>query len=551
MQQYAGAAFWPANGASGAAREREHIETLARRLYVLAWVIEGVAVALGLGMALSLNLPGESTFAEFLLGGGGFVMVACAELSKIPLATFFVETPRRRAKLFTLGFLLLMSFITFETIFMSLERGFNVRLQSVHAHKERVAELRAEHGRLSASVEDPSVDLRSRRAAIDKQLAENDKALKSEQEAQRNRREELLRELQQSKLPEELRRRLEAVETSQRGLIEERDRKIADAEDRARRDREYLKKQLADARKKADAAQEAEVAEKLKRLNPRAEASRIERTYQRKIDDLNAQEKALRDEREKLLRAAEAEIKPRLDAVAVADNRINAEFAAKREDLRRQLTDLHRQEAGLLEKVGESARQRDALTNQIRTKETELRRVASDSQLHRIAPPFARWWTGEHYDPHTIPDTYVKTVAVVWFGSMAMLGALGGSVVAMVSQLLRKRASRLGLPAEAPAPDPAVVAAKQKFWTSLRRMLVKRKFRRVRTRTVEVVKVETQTKFVAVPIPSNGSIHDFKREFAELSASLSPSAATDKSASEQKKPTAEKQGPTNEPTGNV
>jgi hypothetical protein len=59
-------------------------------------------------MALTLNLSGETTVSDFFLGGGGFVMVACAELSKIPLATFFVEASHR-GKLLTLAFLLLMS----------------------------------------------------------------------------------------------------------------------------------------------------------------------------------------------------------------------------------------------------------------------------------------------------------------------------------------------------------------------------------------------------------------------------------------------------------
>lgn len=139
MQQYAHAGFLPASALGNPVNERAHLEALARRLYILAWTIEGIAVALGLGMAISQNVPGESSFGSFLLGGGGFVMVACAELSKIPLATFFVETPRRRAKLATLGFLLLMSFITFETIFMSLERGFNARLQAVQLTKSNLA----------------------------------------------------------------------------------------------------------------------------------------------------------------------------------------------------------------------------------------------------------------------------------------------------------------------------------------------------------------------------------------------------------------------------
>ena len=83
MQQYATTAIDYFRAATEP-NEREYLESLARRLYVLAWIIEGVAVALGLGMALSLNWLTESSFTEFLLGGGGFVMVACAELSKIP-----------------------------------------------------------------------------------------------------------------------------------------------------------------------------------------------------------------------------------------------------------------------------------------------------------------------------------------------------------------------------------------------------------------------------------------------------------------------------------
>ena len=51
-----------------------------------------------------------------------------------------------------------MSFITFETIFMSLERGFNARLQAVQTYKEQLGDLQSEHNRLSAIVENPSSD---------------------------------------------------------------------------------------------------------------------------------------------------------------------------------------------------------------------------------------------------------------------------------------------------------------------------------------------------------------------------------------------------------
>lgn len=544
MQQYANAGYWPAHALDSPASEKEHLETLARRLYILAWSIEGIAVALGLGMAISQNVPGESSFGSFLLGGGGFVMVACAELSKIPLATFFVETPRRRAKLATLGFLLLMSFITFETIFMSLERGFNARLQAVHSQKEQLAYLQAEHARLSAIVENPDIDLRSTRAAIEKQLAEIDKSLRSELDAIREERQTLLKERHQSDIPKEIEQQLNALEAKGKLLSEQRDRKITDAEDRARKTREYWQREKNIARKTNDTERELESTKRINAASSRAERMRIEAEYLPKLADVEAQAKILIDRRAELIMKIEEALKPRLSELSQLEQRTNADSGRKREELRKRLEGLHIAESSILKEVQENARKRDDVANQVTAKETEFRRIASDSQLHRIAPAFAQWWTGEHYEPHTIPETYVTTIAAIWFGSMAMLGALGGSVVAMVSQLLRKRASTLGLPDEAAGAAAEVVAAKQKFWTSLRRMLVKRKFARVRTKTVEVVKVQTQTKFVAVPVPVNAPFEKFKREYAELSASLSPSALLEHQDTS-------KPGSANEPTGNT
>jgi hypothetical protein len=82
-------------------------------------------------MALTLNLSGETTVSDFFLGGGGFVMVACAELSKIPLATFFVEASHR-GKLLTLAFLLLMS-LPVRRAFRSLKTSRQIWRESQFA----------------------------------------------------------------------------------------------------------------------------------------------------------------------------------------------------------------------------------------------------------------------------------------------------------------------------------------------------------------------------------------------------------------------------------
>ena len=188
------------------------MEAMAHRLYILAWVIEGVAVSLGLGMALSLNAKGDSNVAEFLLGGGGFVMVACAELAKIPLATFIVETISRRAKLAALIFLLLMSFITFETIFMSLERGFHARMVEVRTHQEQLHSLQAEHSNLTQMIADPGSEFRSTRAKLDQQIAEVDEQAKLDLEAISNERQELWQQYRASSLPKEMEAQIQALE---------------------------------------------------------------------------------------------------------------------------------------------------------------------------------------------------------------------------------------------------------------------------------------------------------------------------------------------------
>ena len=75
-----------------------------------------------------------------------------------------------------------MSFITFETIFMSLERGFNARLVAVQTQKEQLDTLKSEHSRISLAIENPSADLQSTRAVLMKQLEEIEKSAKSELE---------------------------------------------------------------------------------------------------------------------------------------------------------------------------------------------------------------------------------------------------------------------------------------------------------------------------------------------------------------------------------
>jgi hypothetical protein len=83
--------------AVGGHNRATRLRTHGRRIYALAWVIEIVAVAAGLAIAMAFGLDAVSTTSdaplplEVLLASAGFVIVACAELTKIPVATTLVH----------------------------------------------------------------------------------------------------------------------------------------------------------------------------------------------------------------------------------------------------------------------------------------------------------------------------------------------------------------------------------------------------------------------------------------------------------------------------
>ena len=132
---------------------------------------------------------------------------------------------------------------------------------------------------------------------------------------------------------------------------------------------------------------------------------------------------------------------------------------------------------------------------------------AAGSQLHRIASSVAGWWTEKEYEPHTVPETYVRRVAAVWFGSMAALGALGGAVVAMISQLLLRRAAKSDPADSQPRPARGATAA-QRFFITLRQFLVRRH-------------PPKEVRIVAVPVPvADVSLERLQAEYAALSAPL-------------------------------
>jgi len=109
---------------------------LSKTLYVFAWVIEVLAVCVGLTIAImmmmasfteSMKISGNEfgimQLSNIVIAGLPFFMVAVTELTKIPFAQASYYTTSITWKLIFSFALLLISFITFESAFNGFERN--------------------------------------------------------------------------------------------------------------------------------------------------------------------------------------------------------------------------------------------------------------------------------------------------------------------------------------------------------------------------------------------------------------------------------------------
>jgi hypothetical protein len=314
---------------------------------------------------------------QFLLASGGFVMVACAELSKIPLATFFVQSASRRAKLATLGFLLLMSFITFETIFFSLERGFDARMHVVQALGEDITELKIEHARLAKLVAAPTEDLAASRAAVEKESAENERNYRIETGAIEERRKTLRNDQQTLELQKDIESRLQSNDAKRQSLVDEHNKTMAAIEERGRLDARFLNTQLAKAQKDGDLLRSDDIKQKLNAVNAKVqrERTRAEADYKRQRANLEEESRGLLQKRTDLVQEAALANKPQLEELTNQDRLLYRNYTQKRGELNKRNADLNAKVAASLEEGAVAQQRRDELAAQINRKERAFPRL--------------------------------------------------------------------------------------------------------------------------------------------------------------------------------
>ena len=130
----------------------DKLETYGEWTYRMAWLLEITAALIGFSVAAVMIINGLeadtnksgylSPIVNAIGPAGAFVMVALAELTKIPLATLLFAADRI-FKPVVIVILFGMAFITYETVFFGLERAQTIREAAYTEVIERISIIEA------------------------------------------------------------------------------------------------------------------------------------------------------------------------------------------------------------------------------------------------------------------------------------------------------------------------------------------------------------------------------------------------------------------------
>lgn len=117
------------------------LDVLPRRLDALlcAWIVEVLAVSMGLTLAVYAGLEGsDGGVAAVLIAMLPFVMLSAVELTKIPLVALLFSVGSARWRVLALLGLACVTAATFENFVFGFERGFNERIRAVQTAEQGV-----------------------------------------------------------------------------------------------------------------------------------------------------------------------------------------------------------------------------------------------------------------------------------------------------------------------------------------------------------------------------------------------------------------------------
>ena len=479
----------------------------ARVLFIFAWVIEIIAVLTGIAITIMVGIDtynknlaitgigkGVTNYTNVAIASLPFLMVSIVELAKIPTAQAFYVTVNKFWKILFAAVLAFLALITFETALNGFERNFTNLNYQVSASRERLDAVNGEVVFLQTQIEEAKTLTRSqiitdfeRQNAIfvknrEASMGALNTAMSRARTAKDNTQIKAL-ETQRADLKEDRKREIDQRQDEIETVTSSWKRK----EEQIKEDDELRRKTLIDERQQLedrlrnlDTAMQAEVRgaflkqrvreryapelEKLKRqidqINGRLRSVSLAekrneglKNYLRQKDQINSKYDTRMKEIDQRIAALDKNISERagftqsdLDRERKRFDeerkRIEATYTKNRDEIIKhrdqRLTTLQEKEAKI---AGNEARIA-TLQEQIAVLRNDINQRANDNQIYRIAMMF----DGNANTAADVSSAAVNMVGKIWFGSLAMVIATTGILLALASEVVRDPGQVKGQP---------------------------------------------------------------------------------------------------------
>lgn len=458
----------------------------------LAWVVEVLAVAIGLTISVVMGLATYNSFEQ--AGGAGFVegtaailvtalpfiLIAVVELCKIPLVFAFMAVKNLFWRSLFLIFVLFLCLITFETMFNGFERNFanlnraiderNLENASYDSERKLLEIRRAQI--LKFTEEELVGEVTEKRSSINNRFRE--------QTADINAQVRIALAAIDYSFEQELNEKIDALMMTRDGyydswskeaaLVEERFSTMllgnisgsSDERSRLLEELEILKQEFETERAEAGFFTEAAVENRYRALIASKEKQLQEITLgylggdaltkQAQIEDrLNNQMQFINSKYERRILEVDERIDDakkaiidrtlenelieqniydragvqRRDFISLRDSELAA-VKAYEEEKYIELGIMATQSFGIDEEIFK-------LNSEILRNETEVRQLINQNQIYRLAMYAYNVDEGAEVDKHML-----ATVALLWFGSLSVITAVTGVILALAGFYLRR-----------------------------------------------------------------------------------------------------------------
>ncbi|MDA0902428.1 MAG: hypothetical protein O3B09_03365 [Proteobacteria bacterium] len=467
----------------------EKNEQYGKNLVRIAWAIEIVAASIGLFIGISSayttigyysdldeSVRTGSVFTNVFIGAAPFIIIAAVELTKIPLTLGFYRTKRFIWRTLFLVTLFMLVFVTFETLFNGLERNFSALESKIQTPRTAYQEQQA---RL-ANIEQTLQEINSRTVEdIDEEYA----IKLNEIEDDRSKQLDNLNTMRDGELSEvttriqnvsksfevvadatglqqsvnRIRQDIEKAQNDAIALIEKENalaseqlqnisiqiQKIDENMTLELTNKGFLQS-AASIRSAADKIRQPLIDDRNRIQNElKARIAQIESERDKFIQDKNQELEKTESDLTQSQGARSGILEKNLAGLQKQTNDISDRYAKRTIELnalidkRIQLTESQREEAKAIQKSREESipsleKDRLGTREMIIRLENQINTVARDNNIYRI--------TARFYDRESAAEIKVeelKVVTSIWFGSIALIAALVGPILALAGFILQ------------------------------------------------------------------------------------------------------------------